>query len=74
MEPNAVSGIVVPESSSMRAPNHKVMMTREPDKSKNLDLQIDENLRRIYEEKVKESVPDRFEDLLRRLREQDVKK
>lgn len=49
-------------------------MAREPDKARNLDRQIDENLRRIFQEKIDEDVPDRFEGLLRRLREQDAKK
>jgi len=50
------------------------MMAREPEKSRNLDRQIDENLRRIFDEKVEEVVPDRLQELLRRLREQDSKK
>ncbi len=35
--------------------------------------QIDENLRRVYDEMLDDAVPDRFEDLLRQLREQDEK-
>ncbi len=34
--------------------------------------QIDENLRRIYAEKVKEDIPDRFQELLKQLREKDA--
>lgn len=49
-------------------------MAREPKKTDQLDRQIDENLRRIFSEKVEEEVPDRFEELLRKLREQDAKK
>lgn len=33
--------------------------------------QIDENLRRIYAEKVAEDIPERFQDLLKQLREKD---
>jgi hypothetical protein len=33
--------------------------------------QIDDNLKRVYEEMLDEDVPDRFEELLRQLREQD---
>ncbi|WP_159963789.1 NepR family anti-sigma factor [Profundibacterium mesophilum] len=33
--------------------------------------QIDENLRRVYREEPVEEVPDRFKDLLNRLKEQD---
>lgn len=33
--------------------------------------QIDENLRRVYEEAMEENVPDRFKELLERLKEQE---
>ena len=33
--------------------------------------QIDENLRRVFREKEEESLPDRFNDLLQQLRQQD---
>ncbi len=36
--------------------------------------QIDENLRRVYEEATREEIPDRFQQLLQRLKEQDKKK
>ncbi len=36
--------------------------------------QIDENLRRVYEDMLEDDVPDRFEELLRQLREQDAQK
>lgn len=36
-----------------------------------LKQQIDENLRRVYQEKVEEAVPDRFQNLLKQLREQE---
>ena len=35
------------------------------------EKQIDENLRRVYEQDAKEQVPDRFLDLLKQLREQE---
>jgi hypothetical protein len=35
--------------------------------------QIDENLRRVYQETAAEEVPDRFQKLLQRLKEQDTK-
>ncbi|MBM9596202.1 regulator [Rhodobacteraceae bacterium MCCB 386] len=35
--------------------------------------QIDENLRRVYQEAANEDVPDRFQQLLQRLKEQDQK-
>lgn len=34
--------------------------------------QIDENLRRIYATKLTEDIPDRFQELLRQLREKDA--
>lgn len=41
------------------------------DKSKSsARQQIDNNLKRIYDETLKEEVPDRFADLLARLRQQ----
>lgn len=33
--------------------------------------QIDDNLRRVYQEKVEEELPDRFKDLLAQLQSQD---
>lgn len=38
-----------------------------------LDKQIDENLRRVYSEAVSEPLPDRFSELLQRLREEEAK-
>ena len=35
--------------------------------------QIDENLRRVYQEAANEEIPDRFQQLLERLKEQDRK-
>ena len=40
-------------------------------KASNVMRQIDENLRRVYFDPQEEQVPDRFQDLLRRLKEQD---
>lgn len=39
-----------------------------------LRQQIDENLRRVYQEKLEEAIPDRFADLLRQLRQQETPK
>ncbi|MCR8825499.1 NepR family anti-sigma factor [Pseudosulfitobacter koreensis] len=36
--------------------------------------QIDDNLRRVFQEKVEEEVPDRFKELLAQLQEQDTNK
>ena len=36
--------------------------------------QIDQNLKRVYDEALGESVPDRFKQLLEQLREKDRKK
>ena len=46
------------------------------DRKKGAELvrQIDENLRRVYDEAVAEEVPDRFRQLLEKLKEQDARK
>ena len=36
-----------------------------------VEKQIDENLRRVYEQDVTQKVPDRFLELLEKLREQE---
>jgi hemerythrin-like domain-containing protein len=45
-------------------------MTADPKKSR-LAEQIDENLKRVYEELLKEQVPDRFTQLLAQLKEKE---
>ena len=47
-------------------------MTRE-NTNKRYSEQIDENLKRVYQEIVDEQVPDRFQQLLAQLKEQDAK-
>ena len=37
----------------------------------NVQRQIDENLRRVYKEKLEEELPDRFQQLLAQLKAQD---
>lgn len=44
---------------------------REERKRAALQRQIDENLRRVYEQDTSQEVPDRFLALLERLREQE---
>ena len=46
-------------------------MRREERKRAALEKQIDENLRRVYEQETSQVVPDRFLTLLERLREQE---
>jgi hypothetical protein len=48
-------------------------MAQERDKA-GLQQQIDENLKRVYEEALGQEVPDRFKQLLAQLREKDTKK
>jgi hypothetical protein len=43
------------------------------DRKTRLDQQIDENLRKVFRQALEEEVPERFQDLLRQLREQDRK-
>lgn len=40
-------------------------------RAQGLKHQIDENLKRVYESALDEDVPDRFKDLLNRLRQQE---
>lgn len=47
-----------------------VEMTETKGKSR-LHQQIDENLKRVYEEALSEEIPDRFKDLIARLRSKE---
>ncbi|MDO5529628.1 MAG: NepR family anti-sigma factor [Paracoccus sp. (in: a-proteobacteria)] len=44
---------------------------RETRRQAALEKQIDENLRRVYQRETEQEVPDRFLDLLQKLREQE---
>lgn len=44
---------------------------REKRRRAEIEKQIDENLRRVYEEDVKDDIPDRFVALLEQLRQQE---
>ncbi|TKW66764.1 MAG: transcriptional regulator [Paracoccus denitrificans] len=44
---------------------------REERKKAALEKQIDENLKRVYQQDTSEEVPDRFLDLLKQLRDQE---
>jgi hypothetical protein len=46
----------------------------ESDPKSNLRKQIDQNLKRVYQDTLDEEVPDRFKDLLAQLRNKDVTK
>jgi hypothetical protein len=48
-------------------------MAKEPPKSR-LSEQIDENLKRVYENTLSEPVPDRFRLLLEQLKARDAEK
>lgn len=52
------------------------MYSEMPEKSPNskIKTQIDENLKRIYDDVLKEDVPDRFKDLLQQLRDKTDKR
>lgn len=39
-----------------------------------LDRQIEENLRKVYQQKLEEEVPDRFANLLAQLKQQESSK
>ena len=47
-----------------------ILMTQEK-KTSNVMRQIDENLKRVYREAEQDEVPDRFKELLDRLKAQD---
>jgi hypothetical protein len=55
-----------------RANEAMYMEMVQDDRKTRLEEQIDENLRRVYQQQLEEEVPDRFQELLRRLREQDA--
>ncbi|MFZ1727379.1 MAG: NepR family anti-sigma factor [Albidovulum sp.] len=42
--------------------------------SSDLKAQIDENLKRVYDEALEEDVPDRFKELLEQLRKKEAEK
>lgn len=46
-------------------------MTSQPQDKQGLQRQIDENLRRVYQQTVEEQVPDRLLELLSKLRDQE---
>lgn len=48
------------------------MTKREERRRAEVERQIDENLKRVYEEDKTEAIPDRFLDLLERLRGQET--
>ena len=48
----------------------KVEMSDEPDNT-SIRTQIDENLKKVYQEALKEDLPDRFKDLLSKLKQSE---
>jgi len=46
------------------------MVMVQDDRKNPLDQQIDENLRKVYQRTLEEDVPERFHDLLRKLKDQ----
>lgn len=46
-------------------------MMKQPDDRAKLQSQIDENLKRVYQEALDQSLPDRFKDLLEQLRKKE---
>ncbi|MBU3029059.1 transcriptional regulator [Paracoccus sp. XHP0099] len=48
------------------------MISKQDDSRRNaVERQIDENLRRVYEQDVTEQIPERFLELLKQLREKE---
>lgn len=50
----------------------KTEKDREQDRTSAIRAQIDENLKRVYAEKVEEELPDRFKQLLAQLQAQPL--
>ncbi|MCB1381039.1 MAG: hypothetical protein KDK89_22125 [Alphaproteobacteria bacterium] len=46
---------------------------KKPNRTEELRAQIDENLKRVYQEALQEEIPDRFAALLEQLRQKDKK-
>ncbi|MFC7705286.1 NepR family anti-sigma factor [Plastorhodobacter daqingensis] len=59
-----------PASQAAMQPDAGASRPRSKDKSV-VEQQINENLRRIYQQKLEEAVPDHLQALLERLKEQD---
>ncbi|WP_342344612.1 NepR family anti-sigma factor [Vannielia litorea] len=60
-------------SGSVLMKGKKVAMKeQQKEATDGLRRQIDENLRRVFQAQVEEDVPDRFTDLINRLRQQDT--
>lgn len=48
-----------------------IVIMPDTDPKANLRQQIDQNLKRVYQDALQEEVPDRFKDLLAQLREKE---
>ncbi|MBC7140713.1 MAG: transcriptional regulator [Rhodobacteraceae bacterium] len=46
---------------------------KQSDETAKLQAQIDENLKKVYQEALDEKIPDRFKDLLEQLRKKEAK-
>lgn len=55
----------------LRGINNNMTDKREKRRRAEIEKQIDENLRRVYEENATDEIPDRFVALLQQLREQE---
>ena len=72
-EPNVLGMRLVP--CEVVGSGSTVWQTMGHDKNEpRLSAQIDENLKRVYKEALEEDVPERFKELLARLREKEAKK
>jgi Anti-sigma factor NepR len=73
MEPNALGIRLVPCKFAGLETSVWEAMAQNKD-APNLRAQIDENLKRVYEEALEEKVPDRFKELLEQLRQKEARK
>jgi len=63
---------IVEVGTRQRQPLQDLNMNRN-EQDTNLEAQIDDNLRKVYQKTLEEQVPDRLTSLLQKLREQDTK-
>ncbi len=50
-----------------------VHLMKQNSETAKLQAQIDENLKKVYQEALEEKIPDRFKDLLEQLRQKEAK-
>ena len=62
---------LVPSKRIKASRRKMIVIMPDTDPKANLRQQIDQNLKRVYQDALQEEVPDRFKDLLAQLREKE---